>query len=169
MVVLFGGLGETHESAFVNACNNSASVKVMQGDAIQATSSKDGVVTLNYQLTSTQTVILIGNSLQVIIVNRNAAYNFWVPEVGKGTVIVQGPYLVRSAELTGNSTVALRGDLNKTKTDVELIADDSVTSVSFNGRIVPSQRTAYGSLKFTLSTGDLAVNLPDIEQLQWVR
>ena len=168
VVVVYGGLGETHESAFVIPGNNSAGIKVVQGAAIRATSSKSDIVTLNYKLTSTQTVVLIGNRLQVIIVNRNAASNFWVPDIDNSTVIVQGPDLIRSAGFTGNSSIVLRGDLNQTKTDAELIADDFVTSVSVNGRTLATRRTSYGSLRFILSTGDLSVTLPAVEQLQWV-
>ena len=167
MVVLYGGLGETHESAFISTRKGSSGFKVVQGDAIQITSNKNGTVILNYKLSSNQTVVLIGNTMQVIIVNTNAAYSFWVPEVDNGTVIVRGPYLIRSAKLTGNSTIALRGDLNQTQTEVELIMDDSVKFISFNGRMIASQRTVYGSLRFTLTAGDLGTTLPDLEQLQW--
>ncbi|KAF8074062.1 glycoside hydrolase family 35 protein [Lyophyllum atratum] len=69
--------------------------------------------------------------------------NFW----GLGTntsVLVGGPYLVRSASITG-TTLALHGDL---KTDVRLtvIAPRSVRSITWNGERVSSDVAASSSV-----------------------
>ena len=61
---------------------------------------------------------------------RDPFANFW--SIGtNSSILVGGPYLVRSAELTG-TTLALRGDL---KTDVRLtvIAPKTVRKITWNG------------------------------------
>ena len=60
-------------------------------------------------------------------------------------VLVQGPYLVRGAGVSG-SKLALTGD-NTDKTVLEVFAPKNVKSVTWNGKTVHVERTAYGSLK----------------------
>lgn len=164
VVVIHGFLGETHETAFLTQ----GRVKQVAGDAFQKSSSKDGVITINYKITSSQTVISVGNNLKVVVVNRNAAFDFWVPEWNLGAAIVRSPYLIRSAHRTDSGTLQLRGDLNQTSAEGEAFIDDNIRTLSFNGRQVPFQRTTYGSLKFQLRTSKLEVSLPSLEKLNWV-
>jgi len=102
----------------------------------------------------------------VIIVNRNAAFDFWVPN---DIAIVKSPYLIRSAEITKSGTLALRGDLDQTRAEVGVFVDDAVRTVSFNGRAAAVRKTSYGSLTFELRTSDLRVALPNLARLDWVR
>lgn len=63
-------------------------------------------------------------------------------------VLVQGPYLVRDAKLSG-SKLAITGDVvNATTLDV--FAPDGVKSVTWNGKKVHTHSTEYGSLKGSL-------------------
>jgi hypothetical protein len=167
-VVIHGFLGEVHETAFILPAKDSPRIKIIQGAAVKQSSIKGDIVTINYQITSSQTVVQIGTRLQVIIVNRNAAFNFWVPEWDGGTAIVRSPYPSRSAEVSSKETLALRGDLKMTQAEVDVIADDDVKSVTFNGKPVWVQETAYGSLKFQVATSKLEVSLPNLEDLDWV-
>jgi hypothetical protein len=64
------------------------------------------------------------------------------------TVLVHGPYLVRSASVS-KSTLALRGDSIE-KTTLEIFAPHGVDKITWNGKKVKSSRTPYGSLKATL-------------------
>jgi hypothetical protein len=80
--------------------------------------------------------------------NANSLKNYW----GLGTndsILVGGPYLVRSAKISGTS-LALRGDL---KTDVRLavIAPHSVRSITWNGQQISID--AAGSSALTYSGG----------------
>ena len=167
IVVLYGSLGEVHETAFIIPRRGSIGVQIMQGHSLIKTSSKGDVVTLNYKVISPRTTIKITKDFQVVIMDRKVAYNTWVPEWAGGASIIEGPYLIRSAERTNSSTLALRGDLNQTQVDTEIYADDDVNSVTFNGRVVPTQRTAYGTLKCKLSSDNLTLALPDLRQLDW--
>jgi beta-galactosidase len=65
------------------------------------------------------------------------------------TVLVHGPYLVRSASVS-KSTLALRGD-SVEKTTLEIFAPHSVREITWNGKEVKTSRTSYGSLKATLA------------------
>lgn len=114
-------------------------------------------------------MLSIGPKLKVIIVTRNAAFDFWIPSWGDGSAIVSSPYLIRSADLEHSGTLALRGDLNQTQGVAEVWADKNVKSVSFNGKEVRAVKTSYGSLKFELKTQtDLKVELPNLGTLEWV-
>jgi hypothetical protein len=63
-------------------------------------------------------------------------------------VLVQGPYLVRNAKLSG-SKLAITGDVvNATTLDV--FAPKGVKSVTWNGKKVDTHLTEYGSLKGSL-------------------
>ena len=164
--MLHGFPGEVHETAFLLSTDKSAKPKVIVGNSLQTSTSKGGIVTINYKITTSQTVISIGSQLEVIIVNRNTAFNFWVPN---DIAIVKSPYLIRSAEITKSGMLALRGDLNQTRAGVEVFVDGAVRTVSFNGRAVSVQKTSYGSLTFELRASDLRVSLPDLTKLDWVR
>ena len=166
IVVLYGSLGEIHETAFIVPEKRRIDVQIMQGQSIQNSSTKDDIVTLNYKLISPRTTVKITNDFQVLIMDRKAAYTTWVPEWNGGAAIVQGPYLIRSAKRTGQSTLALRGDLNQTQTDVEINADDDISSITFNGDVIPAQRTRSGSLKCKLISRDLTMALPKLRQLE---
>jgi hypothetical protein len=77
----------------------------------------------------------------------------------KALVFVQGPYLVRSAQIMG-STVALTGDIINS-TAIEVFAPNVVKSVSWNGRQLRVLKTSYGSLQATLPKPD-SIRLPDL-------
>lgn len=63
-------------------------------------------------------------------------------------VLIQGPYLVRNAKLSG-SKLAITGDVVNATT-LDIFAPKGVKSVTWNGRKVPIHSTEYGSLKGSL-------------------
>ena len=165
IIIVHGFLGEIHETAFLS---KASSAKQVQGDALKKTSFNNGIATINYQITASQAVVSIGDNLQLVILDRNAAFDFWVPEWEGGAAIVKSPYLIRSAQSTNKGTLEIRGDLNQTKAEVEVFADDSIRSVTYNGKSVSVKKTAYGSLEFRLRTSKLEVSLPSLQILKWV-
>lgn len=62
---------------------------------------------------------------------------------------MQGPYLVRSADID-KSTIILTGDTNET-TSIEVFAPEVVNTISWNGKKVRTSRTSYGSLQGRLA------------------
>jgi len=71
-------------------------------------------------------------------------------------VLVQGPYLVRGASLSGN-TLAVTGD-NINASTLEIFAPRAVTAVTWNGRAMAVTPTSYGSLVAN-STGPSNANI----------
>lgn len=106
--------------------------------------------------------------------------NIWAPRVSgtsgngnydlspsTGSVFVFGPYLVRNATITG-STAAITGDLvSGTTTSLEVLVPASVRSVTWNGKPVKVQKTAWGTLKGSVTVGDLTPKLPSLQSLEW--
>ncbi|CCM02296.1 uncharacterized protein FIBRA_04385 [Fibroporia radiculosa] len=87
--------------------------------------------------------------------------NYW--QFGTNTTaLVGGPYLVRNASIEG-STLALRGDLNRSVT-LTVVAPDEVTSVSWNGATVNTASLTGGVLVGYLNMGTSlsSVNAPTL-------
>jgi hypothetical protein len=74
-LVVYGGPGETHELAVIST----SAAKVVEGAGV-TTKSINGTAVLNWQTSSTRQVVQIG-SLFVYILDRNSAYNYWVPDL----------------------------------------------------------------------------------------
>jgi len=73
-LVVYSGPGEAHELAVVS----SSPATVVEGTGV-TTQSSNGTTILNWQTSSTRRVIQVG-SLFVYILDRNSAYNYWVPD-----------------------------------------------------------------------------------------
>lgn len=75
-------------------------------------------------------------------------------------VLVQGPYLVRGASLSG-SKLAVTGDIVNATT-LEIFAPKAVKSITWNGKALHTQRTEYGSLKGSIAAPK-TVTLPSFK------
>lgn len=75
VLVVYGGAGEQHELAIVS---NSTSASTIEGSGV-ATQSTNGTTILNWQTSATRRVVQVGNVF-VYILDRNSAYNYWVPD-----------------------------------------------------------------------------------------
>jgi hypothetical protein len=73
-LVVYGGPGELHELAIVST----STANVVEGAGV-TTQSTNGTTILNWQTSPTRRVVQIG-SLFVYILDRNTAYNYWVPD-----------------------------------------------------------------------------------------
>ncbi|KAK3650132.1 hypothetical protein LTR56_006407 [Elasticomyces elasticus] len=132
------------------------------------------------------TVLLFDTGVTAIILDRTVAYNFWQPALGPNpnvvldeTLLVRGPYLVRTATVD-NDTISLTGDYNGT-TELEVFAPAGTGSsrwanggwkhhawggrgshkVVFNGQPISVRSTSYGSL-----VGSLAPSNATVESVQ---
>ncbi|KAJ5130133.1 CAZyme family GH35 [Penicillium bovifimosum] len=98
------------------------------------------------------TVVKFSNGVLVYLLDKETAWNFFaVPTTSNPTVspseqiIALGPYLVRTATVHGD-TVSLVGD-NANRTSLEVYTGDSkVKKIKWNGKNIPTKKTAYGSL-----------------------
>ncbi|OJD34859.1 glycoside hydrolase family 35 protein [Diplodia corticola] len=124
-----------------------------------------------YTQTKGATVVKFARGPVLYLLERWAAYTFFAPATTSDPhvapdeqVFVLGPYLVRSASISG-STVSLSGDhLNATSIDVYAGGSDAasaVDTISWNGVALATTRSAYGSLQASLpGIVDRAVPLP---------
>lgn len=71
-LIVYGGPGELHELAI----NGSKPATVLEGDV--KTVTVNGSTILNWQTSTTRAVVQIG-SIFVYVLDRNTAYNYWVP------------------------------------------------------------------------------------------
>ncbi|KAG8771233.1 hypothetical protein FRC12_003781 [Ceratobasidium sp. 428] len=84
-----------------------------------------------------------------------------------GSILVFGPYLVRSATING-SILAIVGDLKSgMATKLEVLAPASIKSITWNGKSVKVSKTATGTLKGNVIVEDLTPKLPTLKSLQW--
>jgi hypothetical protein len=74
VLVVYGGPGEQHELAVIST--NSANT--VEGTGV-TTQSSGGITILNWKTLPTRRVVQVG-SLLVYILDRNSAYNYWVPD-----------------------------------------------------------------------------------------
>ncbi|KAI9739337.1 MAG: hypothetical protein M1834_007550 [Cirrosporium novae-zelandiae] len=108
-------------------------------------------------------------SILVILLDRTYAYKFWAPVLTLDPfapedeiILVQGPYLVRDASISGN-TIALTGDSSNT-TAVTVFAPSNVGSISWNGKLLSTKRTGYGALIATIpAISTTSINLPALD------
>lgn len=192
VLVLYGGLNETHELAFVT----SDTAKVIEGGSANETSdgratsrrstgldgvttkSANGVLIINWTVQPTRRVVQVGKDIFVYLLDRNEAYNYWVLELpapapifnytnpAGPAVIVKAGYLVRTATVKGH-TLSLTGDLNATTTFEVIGAPASVSDVTVNGAPVKTSKSSYGSLSGNVVYTKPKYEIPDLSKAAW--
>ncbi|KAF7798724.1 hypothetical protein EIP86_009949 [Pleurotus ostreatoroseus] len=177
-VILYAPSGQTGET--VLQFSSAPRVSVSNGSSVSYTIA-DNTITLNYALGSVEyvSVDLSGSTVILALMAKETASQWHAPMIpGEGTfgnyfsigtnetVLVGGPYLVRSAEISGNSlllagvlfssrvvpslTDVQTGDLNGT-TSVEVFAPQRVTTVEWNGKVQETSKTSQGSMTFSVA------------------
>lgn len=165
-IIFYGSPQEIHESAFVYSGSPLAAT-VLEGNELLNSKSTNDTIILNYNTTG-QTVVSLGSDIKLYLLDKYAAYKFWVPTLssgGNGSVIVKGPYLVREAWID-NNTLHLSGDVNAT-TPIEAIAPAHVNSLSWNNVRIPTTRTKQGSLVGIVRFVEPTIAIPDLRSLEW--
>jgi beta-galactosidase len=134
--------------------------------------AKGGLI-ISFLQNEGSTVLTFDNGLQVVLMDRSAAYKTWQPEMSSDphspsdqTVFVSGPYLVRSASRDGK-TLALTGDWSS-ETELEVFNPARCSKLTFNGKEIKVKKTKYGSLVGTLPAANLTIKdmtalLPSME------
>ncbi|KAH8817367.1 glycoside hydrolase superfamily [Xylogone sp. PMI_703] len=173
-LILYGGEGETHEAAFPSHLGRPS---IVEGHGVTI-KQKGAAWVIQWSTTPTRRIIQIG-SLEVYLLWRNEAYNYWVLELpaagpvgsfsspSKEKVIVKAGYLLRSAKIAGTE-LQLTGDTNST-TSVEVISVPSskISAISLNGQHLRVSKTSGGKLTSTVSYKAPHINLPNLSQLSW--
>ncbi|RAH56230.1 beta-galactosidase [Aspergillus piperis CBS 112811] len=175
VVVLYGGEDELHEFAVPANLGKPTSI---EGDDLQIQQINSTTV-IQWAVQPSRRVVHFGNTLEVHLLWRNEAYNYWVLDLpvpgaigrhvsqshANRSVIVKAGYLLRTAELSGTS-LYLTGDINTTTTLELISAPQPVTSIFFNNQSVQTSVTS-GRLTGTLTYHKPNINLPDLTTLNW--
>lgn len=174
VLLLYGGADETHEFAVPSSLGG----VTVEGSGVKH-SSTNGTTTVNWQVSPTRRVVSFGQKLEVYLLWRNDAYNYFVLELPaaepignyssstKSAVVAKGGYLLRTASVTGN-TISLTGDINAT-TDLEIISGQpqGSSNVYYNGKRLTNIRSANGRLSATIPFTAPAINVPSLPTLEW--
>ncbi|KAH9479184.1 putative beta-galactosidase C [Psilocybe cubensis] len=153
VIILYAPSGQSGETA-IQLTN-----PVLDLSSFPNISSKfsNGLLTLNYITGGSQLVqIQNGNTNLAVFIMDKATANTWHAPVltqsgtfgnyfsigSNATVLVGGPYLVRSAAVI-NDTLALAGDLNGTTT-IKAIVPPNVEKITWNSQLLTSSKNSSG-------------------------
>ncbi|KAL7621478.1 hypothetical protein AAE478_008801 [Parahypoxylon ruwenzoriense] len=179
-LVLYGGAGETHEFAIdITNLTAAAVFAGLKHVGVRTRKTNSNLLVVQWNVSENRRILAFGDQLEVLLLWRNDAYNYWVAELpaeapianysspSKSTVVVKGPYLVRTASLDGK-TLRLTGDINST-TDIELIYEPTgkVNAVSFNEKALNVKRNEDAKLTARLDFEPPKLSLPDFASLEW--
>lgn len=174
ILVLYGGLGEFHELAF----QDSHKMTQIEGNKVQTLASSVNTV-ISWTVETKRQVVQI-NDLTIYLLDRNSAYNYWAPILSNGkngnfgnsvmnpdAVIVNGPYLVRSADVS-DSTLNIQADFNKTAEFEVIGAPKGVSKLSINGKSTKFTKSKQGNWLAKPSITFPDFKLPDLKSLDWM-
>ncbi|KAK0186877.1 glycoside hydrolase family 35 protein [Armillaria mellea] len=177
VLFIYGDASQEHEIAL--PLTGHSFRKLYDTSSFRATLTPNSVITIFSFPTGTQGLVTVydSDSQLVLFADSDTAATFWAPVIpgdasdslrnfwGLGTnqsVLVGGPYLVRSASISGTELV-LKGDLNAS-TPLTIIAPAVISSVTWNGATlsvnVSSSLTVIGGLVGELASStsvDIAV------------
>ncbi|PWY65732.1 beta-galactosidase extracellular [Aspergillus heteromorphus CBS 117.55] len=176
VLVLYGGSGEHHELSIASRSN----VTVVEGSESGITSKQTGSsVVVGWDVSATRRIIQVGD-LKVLLLDRESAYNYWVPQLATdgtspgfssqetvaSSIIVNAGYLVRTAYLKDDG-LYLTADFNATTTVEIFGAPSTAQSLYING-----DKTTYTIDKNGIWTAEVKYSAPDIsipslESLEW--
>jgi beta-galactosidase len=117
--------------------------------------------------------------LQVYLLWRNDAYNYWVTEwpvlgpIGnysspsKDVVFVKAGYLIRTMDLINNQLL-LTGDVNAT-TEIEVISTPAtrLKGITLNGEVLQTSTTSNGNVWGAVRYNPPKLDIPDLSNLEW--
>lgn len=175
VLIMYGGAEETHEYAFDESLGQP---NIVEGSQIKAQKVANTYV-VQWQVTVARQIVRFEEGLEILMLWRNDAYNYWVLELpapepvgsyslpSKDYVIVNGGYLLRTASIQG-SELRLTGDINAT-TDFEVIYEPTgqVSQVSLNGWALQCGNSSAGKLTSTLPFELPALSIPSLSTVEW--
>ena len=173
VLLVYGLAGETHELALSSKLGRPS----VEGGSAKI-EKKGSTYVVQWTVTAKRKVLHYGSNLDVYLLWRNDAFNYWVLQLeapapvgnytsqNKNTVIAKAGYLLRNAVKTGTS-LHLTGDLNATA-DLEIVAGlPGSNNLYFNGKKVQGVKSANGRLSATLPYTAPSVKVPNLSKLDW--
>ena len=180
VLILYGGEEETHEFALpVSIASPNTKVTGVKYDRTAQAHI------IHWRVRAERTVLSFGEELDVYLLWRNDAYQYWsldlpapaplglYPSPSRhtnnataGSVIIKAGYLLRKADISGQ-TLHLSGDINST-TDVEIISTPvKIASLTFNNHSLNITENSAGNPMAVLEFQKPDIRLPDLSSLQW--
>ncbi|GKU08842.1 unnamed protein product [Fusarium langsethiae] len=174
VLVLYGGPNELHEVAI----KTDSKLKVIEGDEVK-TERRRGASVFQFKTSSKRSVVQIG-SLHIYLLDRNSAYNYWVPTIPeKGdraafgssvmnpkAVIFNGAHLIRSIDIEG-SKLSVQADFNTTS-PLEIIgAPEGTSRLVINGKGTPYKKSKIGNWLVNPAVELPDVKITDLKSLDW--
>lgn len=180
VLIVYGGMDETHEFALSSELGLPSRV---EGDGVRS-AQKSGSTIIQWDVQSSRRVVHFGETLEIHLVWRNEAYQYWVLDLPRlepvgnfvsaarindtgASVIVKAGYLLRNATVSEDS-LHLWGDVNQTTT-IEVIAAPltSDATLFFNGQQVKDTRFVEGRLTGNITYSEPEIILPDFTMADW--
>ncbi|KFA69908.1 hypothetical protein S40285_07457 [Stachybotrys chlorohalonatus IBT 40285] len=179
VLVLYGGPNEHHEIAVEGRSGNDKRQEgfEVEGENVTVEQAADGDYTIiSWDISDDvedRKVVRVNGNFYIYMLNRNEAYNFWVPPTGSGSdfgtsdIILKAGYLIRTAQREGQ-IINLVGDVNAT-TPIEIIggAPDGLESLTFNGEPLEFEQNALGVVTATVDFVAPEISLPCFSQMEW--
>ncbi|KAJ9155583.1 Beta-galactosidase [Pleurostoma richardsiae] len=164
VLIVYGGPNELHEIAF----KTSALGKVVEGSGV-TTKVTNSTVIAQWQTTTDRRILHVGD-LFVYILDRNSAYDYWVPDLPTGSspssLIIKGPYLVRSISIDG-AVLNVKADFNSTAAIEVIGVPEGVSELQINGQAVSHKTGSLGSWIAGVSYTEPSFSIPDLAALDW--
>ncbi|KAF7595028.1 hypothetical protein BBP40_007629 [Aspergillus hancockii] len=149
VLALWVPTGESGEFA-VKGVNSAKFISKESSTNVEIHPGKNNV-TVSFMQRAGMSLVELGDGTRIALLDRSAAHLFWSTplnndplEAGNNTVLVHGPYLVRSAKLD-DCDLQLTGDIQNS-TKVSIFAPKSVCSVKWNGKKI-STKSAKGGIR----------------------
>ncbi|KAH9886114.1 glycoside hydrolase family 35 protein [Xylariomycetidae sp. FL2044] len=165
VLILYAGEGEYNEFGIQGSKSDVSEIESGSTSLVAANTSD--YVAVGWTASSQRSILQIGD-LYVYLLDRNSAYNYWVTGVANTTnkLIINGPYLVRSASIADNE-LSIRADLNETSTIVEVLGSaSSITRLLINDQGFPFERTGL-SIIANISLTKPTLSIPTLTDLPW--
>ncbi|KAH7305960.1 beta-galactosidase [Stachybotrys elegans] len=174
ILVLYSGPNEHHEIAVESREGLISEGEILRGLAVNIQQAVSGYTIISWDMSDNvedRKVVRVNGNFYIYLLNRNEAYNFWVPPTGSdyGTsdIIMKAGYLIRSVQRDGG-TINLVGDVNAT-TPIEIIggAPLGLTTLTFNGEPLVFEQSPLGVVTATVGFQAPEVTLPPFSEMRW--
>ncbi|KAI2615197.1 glycoside hydrolase family 35 protein [Hypoxylon sp. NC1633] len=166
ILILYAGADEYNEFA-IEALGGS--VKKIQGSSsfgVTSTNLSDFAM-INWTANPEGSILQIGDSLFINLLDRNTAYNYWLTSID-GTdskLIINGPYLVRSASIDADG-LHIKADFNAT-TRVEIIGFPADATKLFVNDIETPVEVSGLTTAANVSLAHVSLATPTLADLDW--
>ncbi|KAI1105624.1 glycoside hydrolase family 35 protein [Jackrogersella minutella] len=167
VVVIYAGTGESNELAIQGP--PSSQVKKLSGGTsfkVSNSNSSDYFV-VNWTANPEGFILQVGDGLYIYLLDRNTAYNYWVTEISNTTskLIINGPYLVRSASVNSDE-LHIKADFNAS-TNVEILGVPGGVSKLFINDVETATEIAGLATVANVSLTAPTLTIPKLSDLEW--